>query len=75
MENAEAPFKFIDLFAGIGGLRRGFDAIGGECVFTCEMNKYSQETYRANFGADHEIAGNVWQTVISGQQIDREADY
>ena len=30
MENVEAPFKFIDLFAGIGGLRRGFDAIGGE---------------------------------------------
>jgi site-specific DNA-cytosine methylase len=51
MEHSEAPFKFIDLFAGIGGLRRGFDAIGGECVFTCEMNKYSQETYRANFGA------------------------
>jgi DNA (cytosine-5)-methyltransferase 1 len=57
MEHSEAPFKFIDLFAGIGGLRRGFDAIGGQCVFTCEMNKYSQETYRANFGSDHEIAG------------------
>lgn len=65
MENAEAPFKFIDLFAGIGGLRRGFDAIGGECVFTCEMNKYSQETYRANFGADHEIAGDITQVAAT----------
>ncbi|MFN3973471.1 MAG: DNA (cytosine-5-)-methyltransferase [Gemmobacter sp.] len=59
MMYTDAPFKFIDLFAGIGGLRRGFDAIGGECVFTCEMNKYSQETYRANFGADHAIAGDI----------------
>ena len=61
MERLKAPFKFIDLFAGIGGLRRGFDAIGGECVFTCEMNKYSQETYRANFGAEHAIAGDITQ--------------
>src|SRR5437588_816077 len=54
---AAPAFKFIDLFAGIGGLRLGFDAIGGKCVFTCEWNKYSQETYRANFpGDDHEIA-------------------
>lgn len=61
MERPKAPFKFIDLFAGIGGLRRGFDAIGGECVFTCEMNKYSQETYRANFGLEHAIAGDITQ--------------
>lgn len=61
MKHPKAPFKFIDLFAGIGGLRRGFDAIGGECVFTCEMNRYSQETYRANFGAEHAIAGDITQ--------------
>lgn len=61
MEHPKAPFKFIDLFAGIGGLRRGFDAIGGECVFTCEINRYSQETYRANFGAEHAIAGDITQ--------------
>jgi DNA (cytosine-5)-methyltransferase 1 len=61
MQHPKAPFKFIDLFAGIGGLRRGFDAVGGECVFTCEMNKYSQETYRANFGAEHAIAGDITQ--------------
>jgi DNA (cytosine-5)-methyltransferase 1 len=55
-----AAFKFIDLFAGIGGLRRGFEAIGGKCVFTCEWDRYSQQTYRANFLNDsHEIAGDI----------------
>jgi DNA (cytosine-5)-methyltransferase 1 len=53
-------FTFIDLFAGIGGLRRGFEAVGGECIFTCEWDRYSQETYRANFPNDsHEIAGDI----------------
>ena len=42
-------FRFIDLFAGIGGLRRGFDGLGGRCVFTCEWNTYAQKTYLANF--------------------------
>lgn len=54
-----AAFKFIDLFAGIGGLRIGFDAIGGQCVFTSEWDKYSQLTYRENFGNDHPIAGDI----------------
>lgn len=59
-------FKFIDLFAGIGGLRLGFDAAGGECVFTCEWNKFSQETYRANFpDDDHLIAGDITQVDIA----------
>jgi DNA (cytosine-5)-methyltransferase 1 len=53
-------FKFIDLFAGIGGLRRGFESIGGECVFTCERDRYSQQTYRANFPGDqHKIADDI----------------
>jgi len=43
-------FKFIDLFAGIGGLRIPFQDIGGECIFTSEMDKYSQLTYQENFG-------------------------
>lgn len=43
-------FKFIDLFAGIGGMRYGFEQAGGECVFSSEWDKYSQITYRANFG-------------------------
>lgn len=55
-------FRFIDLFAGIGGLRLGFESIGGKCVFTSEWNKYSQMTYRANFPDDtHEINGDVTQ--------------
>ena len=52
-------FTFVDLFAGIGGLRRGFDAIGGKCVFTSEWDKYSVQTYRANFKCDHDIAGDI----------------
>ena len=59
MDPTMNAFTFIDLIAGSGGVRRGFDAIGGKCVFTCEMNKFSQETYRANFGAEHEIAGDI----------------
>jgi DNA (cytosine-5)-methyltransferase 1 len=59
-EEEEAPFTFIDLFAGIGGLRRGFDAIGGRCVFTCEWDAYSQRTYRANYPRDrHKIHGDI----------------
>ena len=55
-----ADFTFIDLFAGIGGLRRGFESIGGRCVFTSEWDKYSQKTYRANFpDDDHEINGDI----------------
>lgn len=41
-------FTFIDLFAGIGGIRKGFEAIGGECLFTSEWNKYAVRTYKAN---------------------------
>lgn len=47
---AQAGFDFIDLFAGIGGLRVGFESIGGRCVFTSEWNAFSQQTYKANFG-------------------------
>ena len=42
--------KFIDLFAGIGGMRLAFEAIGGTCVFSREWDKYAQKTYEANFG-------------------------
>jgi len=56
----EGDFTFIDLFAGIGGLRRGFESIGGRCIFTSEWDKYSQKTYRANFpDDDHEINGDI----------------
>ncbi len=52
-------FKFIDLFAGIGGLRIGFERAGGTCVFTSEWDKFSNVTYRANFEDDHELHGDI----------------
>ena len=55
----DAEFTFIDLFAGIGGIRRGFEAIGGECVFTSEWDKYSQMTYIENYPSRHPIVGDI----------------
>jgi DNA (cytosine-5)-methyltransferase 1 len=52
-------FRFIDLFAGIGGLRIGFQGIGGHCVFTSEWDKHSQETYRRNFRDNHPVHGDI----------------
>ena len=43
-------FKFIDLFAGIGGFRIAMQKLGGKCVFTSEWDKEAQKTYKANFG-------------------------
>jgi DNA (cytosine-5)-methyltransferase 1 len=57
-------FRFIDLFAGIGGLRRGFEPLGGRCVFTSEWDKYSQLTYRANNDCDHAFAGDITQVPL-----------
>ena len=45
-----AKFKFIDLFAGIGGIRLAFEAHGGDCVFSSEWDRYCQRTYFENFG-------------------------
>jgi DNA (cytosine-5)-methyltransferase 1 len=54
-------FRFIDLFAGIGGLRIGFEEIGGRCVFTSEWDKWSQKTYAHNFPhrEGHELVGDI----------------
>ena len=46
-------FPFIDLFSGIGGFRRGFESVGGRCVLSCEIDKFAQLTYQANFCVDH----------------------
>lgn len=54
-----AEFTFIDLFAGIGGIRRGFETIGGQCVFTSEWDKYSQKTYRENYPDHHPVVGDI----------------
>lgn len=46
----DAEFTFIDLFAGIGGIRIPFQELGGKCVFTSEWDKFAQKTYHVNFG-------------------------
>ncbi len=55
----DSAFTFIDLFAGIGGMRAGFEAVGGKCVFTSEWDEYARRTYRANFPDTHDIAGDI----------------
>ncbi len=45
-----AAFTFVDLFAGIGGLRLGLESVGGKCVWSCEWDKNAQKTYHAWFG-------------------------
>jgi DNA (cytosine-5)-methyltransferase 1 len=55
----KAAFTFIDLFAGIGGMRMGFEAAGGRCVFTSEWNRWARETYAANSGGGEAIAGDI----------------
>lgn len=49
-KNKAGDFKFIDLFAGIGGIRLPFQKLGGECVFTSEWDKHARNTYFANYG-------------------------
>jgi len=48
----KSEFTFIDLFAGIGGIRKGFEQVGGKCVFTSEWNPYAIKTYKANYYND-----------------------
>jgi len=57
----ENKLRFIDLFAGIGGIRIGFEAHGGKCVFTSEWNKFAQKTYLANFPqtSEHMFVGDI----------------
>ena len=55
----DPSFRFIDLFAGIGGFRIAMEAVGGECVFTSEIDRWCQETYRANFDTNHPLRGDI----------------
>jgi len=69
-------FTFIDLFAGIGGIRRGFELVGGKCVFTSEYDKYAIKTYQANYYCDHKIHGDIKEiTQPSGMTKKQTHDY
>ncbi|ANB32757.1 DNA (cytosine-5)-methyltransferase 1 [Rhodovulum sulfidophilum] len=57
--DAEKAFTFIDLFAGIGGLRRAMESAGGRCIFTSERDKYAQQTYMANFPDNRLPVGDI----------------
>lgn len=57
VEIENPTFRYIDLFAGIGGIRIPFQELGGKCVFTSEWDSFAQKTYRINFGG--EIAGDI----------------
>lgn len=63
----EGDFSFIDLFAGIGGLRRAMEKAGGRCVMTSEWDKFSQATYHANFPDNRAIEGDI--RTIDADQI------
>lgn len=58
-------FRFIDLFAGIGGMRIPFDELGGKCVFSSEWDEFAKKTYALNFG--HEPKGDI--TTIAAKDI------
>ena len=51
MEPKTGKYKFIDLFSGIGGFRLALEALGHECIFSCEIDKYARKTYEVNFPA------------------------
>lgn len=62
-------FRFIDLFAGIGGLRVGFQGIGGHCVFTSEWDLNSQKSYALNFRDNHPLAGDIREYAEQPERI------
>lgn len=70
-------FDFIDLFAGIGGIRRGFEDAGGRCVFTSEWNPYAVRTYKANYHCDpkhHVFNQDIREVTLSGNPNISELD-
>ncbi len=72
-------FRFIDLFAGIGGLRKAFEAIGGECVFTSEWDRFATRTYKANFYNDpekHRFNDDIRKVTLTDRpEVDEESAY
>lgn len=73
----EFAFDFIDLFAGIGGIRRGFENAGGRCVFTSEWNPYAVRTYKANYYCDpkqHVFNDDIRKVTLSADPEVSEAE-
>jgi len=69
-ESNDYDFTFIDLFAGIGGIRKGFEAVGGKCLFTSEWNKYAVRTYKANHYChpeEHSFNKDIREVTLSDQ--------
>jgi DNA (cytosine-5)-methyltransferase 1 len=64
---SQPEFRFIDLFAGIGGTRLGFERVGGKCVFTSEKDRFARQTYRANFGNTESINEDI--TALSDEEV------
>lgn len=60
-------FKFIDIFAGIGGIRNAFEKVGGKCVFTSEWDSYAQKTYAFNFRDGELLNGDI--TKVDASEI------
>lgn len=56
---SDGDFRTLDLFAGIGGIRRGFAQAGGHAVFSSEWNEFSTRTYRTNYGFTETMAGDI----------------
>ncbi len=63
----QPDFTFIDLFAGIGGIRRGFEELNGRCVFTSEWDAHAVRTYKANYPDGDDIAGDI--TKVSPKDV------
>lgn len=71
-------FTFIDLFAGIGGIRRGFESVGGQCVFTSEWDKYAVRTYKANHYSDpreHKFNQDIREITLTREEVDEDTAY
>lgn len=61
----DGSFSFVDLFAGIGGIRMAFEELGGQCVFTSEWDSYAQKTYAENYPGGHSINGDITKIAAS----------
>ena len=59
LRNGKLAFHFVDLFAGIGGFRSAMTAVGGECVFSSEWDKFAVQTYKTWYKDDHIYTGDI----------------